>query len=172
VEFWKKEAYIIAEKVTGGNPIYRDLVSHVYILVCDIDIPSKDLPRLFARYAYNQYNWRDSQFNKQYRLNDPLPELDNREEDQEYHETEMQLFLDSYMEKSPDDDQELFTKEITKMHLMGMTYREIRNETGISLDTIHLAIKQFKNDLLITYHYSNRDCESSPELQSTGLQTI
>jgi transposase len=70
------------------------------------------------------------------------------------------------MHQSPTDDQELFTKEITKMHLMGMTYREIRNETGISLDTIHLAIKQFKNDLFITYNYSNRDCKSSYELQS------
>jgi len=172
VEFWKKEAYIIAEKVTGGNPIYRDLVSHVYILVYDIDIPSKDLPRLFARYAYNQYNWRDSTFNKQFRLNDPLPELYDKETDQEYHETEMQLLLDSYMDKSPEDDQELFTKEITRMHLMGMTYREIRNETGIALDTIHLAIKQFKNDLHINYNNSNRDSQSSPELQSPRLQTI
>ena len=172
MEFWQHEAYVIAEKVTGGNPIYRDLVSHVYLLVYDIDIPSKDLPRLFARYAYNQYNWRDSQFNKQYRLNDPLPELDNREEDQEYQETEIQLLLDSYMHQSPTDDQELFTKEITKMHLMGMTYREIRTETGISLDTIHLAIKQFKNDLFITYNYPNRDCQSSPEFQSPELQTI
>ena len=172
MEFWKKEAYIIAGKITGGNPISSDLVSHVYLLVYDIDIPSKDLPRLFARYAYNQYNWRDSQFNKQYRLNDPLPELDNRQEDQEYQETEIQLLLDSYMHQSPTDDQELFTKEITKMHLMGMTYREIRTETGISLDTIHLAIKQFKNDLFITYNYSNRDCQSSPEFQSPELQTI
>lgn len=172
MEFWKKEAYIIAEKVTGGNPIYRDLVSHVYLLVYELNIPACDLPRVFARYSYNQYNWRDSTFNKQYRLNDPLPELFDKETDQEYHETEMQLLLDSYMDKSPSDDQELFTKEITKMHLMGMTYREIRNETGISLDTIHLAIKKFKNDLHFTYHYSNRDCESSPELQSSRLQTI
>jgi len=172
VEFWKREAYVIAEKVTGGNPIYRDLVSHVYLLVYELNIPAIDLPRVFARYAYNQYNWRDSQFNKQYRLNDPLPELYDKESDQEYHETEAQLLLDSYMHQSPTDDQELFTKEITKMHLMGMTYREIRNETGISLDTIHLAIKQFKNDLHITYNDSNRDSESSHEFQSPGLQTI
>jgi uncharacterized protein YerC len=54
--------------------------------------------------------------------------------------------------------------EITKMHLMGMTYREIRNETGISLDTIHLAIKQFKHDLSDYNITANRICESSPEL--------
>ena len=172
MEFWKHEAYIIAEKVTGGNPIYRDLVSHVYLLVYELDITANDMPRVFARYSYNQYNWRDSTFNKQYRLNDPLPELYDKETDQEYHETEMQKLLDSYMDQSPTDDQELFTKEITRMHLMGMTYREIRNETGISLDTIHLAIKQFKNDLHITYHNSNRDFQSSYEFQSPGLQTI
>lgn len=172
MEFWEREAYIIAEKVTGGNPVYRDLVSHVYLLVYELNITSSDLPRVFARYAYNQYNWRDSQFNKQYRLNDPLPDVYDKANDSEYHETEIQLLLDSYMDKSPSDDQELFTKEITKMHLMGMTYREIRNETGISLDTIHLAIKQFKNDLHITYYYSNRDCQSSNELQSPGLQAI
>ena len=53
------------------------------------------------------------------------------------------------------------------MHLMGMTYREIRNETGISLDTIHLAIKQFKNDLSDYNITTNRICESSNELQSS-----
>jgi len=166
VEFWEKEAYLIASKITGGNPISSDLVSHVYLLVHELGITSEDLPRVFARYAYNQYNWRDSTFNKHFRLNDPLPDLYDKETDQDYHETEMQKLLDAYMDKSPCDDQELFTKEITKMHLMGMTYREIRNETGISLDTIHLAIKQFKNDLHITYNNSNRDCQVSYELQS------
>ncbi len=112
MEFWEHEAYIIAEKVTGGNPIYRDLVSHVYLLVYDLNIPSIDLPRVFARYSYNQYNWRDSTFNKQYRINDPLPELYDKETEQEYHETEMQKLLDSYMDQSPTDDQEVLLKGI------------------------------------------------------------
>lgn len=166
MEFWKKEAYLIASKITGGNPISSDLVSHVYLLVHELGITSEDLPRVFARYAYNQYNWRDSTFNKHFRLNDPLPDLYDKETDQDYHETEMQKLLDAYMDKSPCDDQELFTKEITKMHLMGMTYRDIRTLTGISLDTIHLAIKQFKYDLSDYNTFTNRICESSPEFQS------
>lgn len=168
MDFWKKEAYIIAEKVTGGNPIHRDLVSHVYLLVYDIDIPSKDLPRLFARYAYNQYNWRDSTFNKLFKTHDELPDLESRESDDESYEvTKAQELLDDYLHQSPEDDQKMFTKEITKMHLMGMTYREIRTLTGISLDTIHLAIKQFKYDLSDYNNSSNRICESSPEFQSS-----
>ena len=42
-----------------------------------------------------------------------------------------------------------------------MTYREIKKLTGISLDTIHLAVKKFKDDL---YNFNNinanRICES------------
>jgi DNA-directed RNA polymerase specialized sigma24 family protein len=143
VQFWNAEAYIIANKITGGNPISKDLVSHVYLLVFELSIQSEDLPRVFARYAYNL-----------------------KSED-EYEVSEAQRLLDDYLHQSPSDDQKLFTMEITKMHLMGMTYREIRNETGISLDTIHLAIKQFKNDLSDYNITANRICESSNELQSS-----
>ena len=164
--FWNKQAYEIAFKVTGGRPIYSDLVSHIYLLVCELDIKEQDLPRVFARYAYNQFNWRDSTFNKQYKLHDELPDLENRSAEDTYQETEAQQLLDQYMDQSPDDDQILFTKEITKMHLMGMTYREIRSLTGISLDTIHLAIKQFKHDLYSYNADSNRIGKSIDELQS------
>jgi DNA-directed RNA polymerase specialized sigma24 family protein len=167
VEFWKKEAYIIASKITGGNPISSDLVSHVYLLVHELSIRQEDLPRVFARYAYNQYNWRDSTFNKLFKTHDELPDMDSRQSDDESYEvTKAQELLDDYLHQSPEDDQKMFTKEITKMHLMGMTYREIRTLTGISLDTIHLAIKQFKYDLSDYNNSSNRICESSPEFQS------
>jgi hypothetical protein len=173
VEFWKKEAYLIASKITGGNPISSDLVSHVYLLVYELSIRQEDLPRVFARYAYNQYNWRDSTFNKLFKTYDDLPDMDSRQSDDEsYQVTKAQELLDDYLHQSPEDDQKMFTKEITKMHLMGMTYREIRTLTGISLDTIHLAIKQFKYDLSDYNNFTNRICESSPELQSPGLQTI
>ena len=167
MEFWKKEAYIIAGKITGGNPISSDLVSHVYLLVYDLSIRQEDLPRVFAKYAYNQYNWRDSTFNKLFKTHDELPDMDSRQSDDESYEvTKAQELLDDYLHQSPEDDQKMFTKEITKMHLMGMTYREIRTLTGISLDTIHLAIKQFKYDLSDYNNSSNRICESSPEFQS------
>ena len=168
MEFWKKEAYLIASKITGGNPISSDLVSHVYLLVHELSIRSEDLPRVFARYAYNQYNWRDSTFNKLFKTYDELPDMDSRQSDDEsYQVTKAQELLDDYLHQSPEDDQKMFTKEITKMHLMGMTYREIRTLTGISLDTIHLAIKQFKYDLSDYNNTTNRICESSPELQSS-----
>ena len=168
MEFWKKEAYLIASKITGGNPISSDLVSHVYLLVHELSIRSEDLPRVFARYAYNQYNWRDSTFNKLFKTYDDLPDMDSRQSDDEsYQVTKAQELLDDYLHQSPEDDQKMFTKEITKMHLMGMTYREIRTLTGISLDTIHLAIKQFKYDLSDYNNSTNRICESSPELQSS-----
>jgi DNA-directed RNA polymerase specialized sigma24 family protein len=166
VEFWKKEAYLIASKITGGNPISSDLVSHVYLLVHELSIRQEDLPRVFARYAYNQYNWRDSTFNKLFKTHYELPDMDSRQSDDEAYEvTTAQELLDDYLHQSPEDDQKMFTKEITKMHLMGMTYREIRTLTGISLDTIHLAIKQFKYDLSDYNNSTNRICESSPELQ-------
>ena len=168
MEFWKKEAYIISGKITGGNPISSDLVSHVYLLVYDLSIRQEDLPRVFARYAYNQYNWRDSTFNKLFKTHDELPDMDSRQSDDESYEvTKAQELLDDYLHQSPEDDQKMFTKEITKMHLMGMTYREIRTLTGISLDTIHLAIKQFKYDLSDYNNTTNRICESYPEFQSS-----
>lgn len=168
MEFWKKEAYIIASKITGGNPISSDLVSHVYLLVHELSIRSEDLPRVFARYAYNQYNWRDSTFNKLFKTHDELPDMESKQSDDESYEvTKAQELLDDYLHQSPEDDQKMFTKEITKMHLMGMTYREIRTLTGISLDTIHLAIKQFKYDLSDYNNTTNRICQSSPELQSS-----
>jgi transposase len=61
----------------------------------------------------------------------------------------------------PKDDQELFIKEVTKMHLYGMTYREIKENTGLGLDTIHKTIKKFKHDL---YFYSGGDCSELAKL--------
>jgi hypothetical protein len=61
--------------------------------------------------------------------------------------------LDAYLHSNHGDP---FIKEITKMHLCGMTFRDIKELTGISLDTIHKTIKQFKNDL---HDYSGGDCK-------------
>lgn len=166
MEFWKKEAYIIAHKITGGNNLHHDLVPHVYLLLSKLDIKQQDLPRVFARWAYNQYNWKESKFNQLYRSSVPIPEgFDKMQEDNVYNETQYQQILDAYLEQSPDNDEELFCKEITKMRLMGMTYREIKGLTGINLDTINKAINKFKYDL----HRStaiNRHCQSSPEFRN------
>lgn len=163
MDFWRKQAYDISFKITGGHPLYNDLVPHVYILLSKLDISEQDLPRVFARWAYNQYNWKESKFNQLYRGSVPIPEgFDKIADDDGYNETQYQQILDTYLEQSPDNDEELFCKEITKMRLMGMTYREIKGLTGISLDTINKAINKFKYDL---HHssFSSRDGQGSPE---------
>jgi hypothetical protein len=167
VEFWNKEAYHIAYKITGGHPLYNDLVPHVYLLLSKLHIKESDLPRVFARWAWNQYTWKESKFNQLHRPGISVPSgFDKLDDGMMYQETRYQRILDNYMDQNPDDDQILFCKEITKMHLCGMTYREIRSLTGISLDTIHKAIKKFKNDLN-TYACLHWDSKSSPEFSAT-----
>jgi hypothetical protein len=172
VEFWKKEAYNIAHKITGGNELFNDLVPHVYLLLSKLNIKEQDLPRVFARWAYNQYNWKESKFNQLYRGSIMIPDgFDKIAEEDSYNETEYQQILDAYLEQSPDNDEELFCKEITKMRLMGMTYREIKALTGINLDTINKAINKFKYDI----HHSNiinRHCQGSPEFRNARYETI
>lgn len=165
--FWNKEAYNIAIKITGGSELYRDLVSDVFIILSKLDIQEADLPRTFARFAYNQWKWPGSEFNKKF--NPPIRLLPF-ETDVAFKETEdddlseYQCYLDNYMQKSPEDDQELFCKELTKMHLYGMTYRDIKAETNLPLRVIHGAIKQFKNDLYSIHTGEPRDIKSNDDL--------
>ncbi len=97
--------------------------------------------------------------------------FDKIAEEDVYNETQYQQILDAYLEQSPDNDEELFCKEITKMRLMGMTYREIKGLTGINLDTINKAINKFKYDI----HHSSfisGDCQSSPHFSDARHQAI
>ena len=164
--FWNREAYNIALKITGGSELYRDLVSDVFIILSQYNISDADLPKTFARFAYNQWKWPGSEFNKKF--NPPIrlipyeSDVASKETDEDI--SEYQQYLDSYMEKSPEDDQELFCKEITKMHLYGMTYRDIKEETNLPLRVIHGAIKQFKNDLHFIHTGEPRDSESIHDL--------
>lgn len=166
--FWQKQAYDIAFKLTKGSHFHRDLVSHVFILLSKYDIPEKDLPRAFARFAYNQWTWPESEFNRlfrdKYHSEDVTEFLPARDED--HLPSDAQLILEQYLERDTDDDTEFFCREVTKMYLCGMTYREIRAETGLCLDIIHKAIKQFKYDFYntITRNRSSKgiDDSSSP----------
>ena len=164
--FWNREAYNIALKITGGSELHRDLVSDVFIILSQYNISETDLPKTFARFAYNQWKWPGSEFNKKF--NPPIrlipyeSDVASKETDEDI--SEYQQYLDSYMEKSPEDDQELFCKEITKMHLYGMTYRDIKAETNLPLRVIHGAIKQFKNDLHFIHTGEPRDSESIHDL--------
>jgi len=166
VKFWKVDAYRLAKSITRGNPLYEDLVSHVYILMDKYDVQEEDLPRTFVRFAYNQWNWYQSDFNKMFRgsantveLSDLLPsDMD------ELEPSALRMFLDQYMDQSPSDESDVFCKEITKMYLYGMTYREIQAETGISLNIIHKAIKQVKHD--IHYSYERRDSPCIADIET------
>lgn len=164
--FWNREAYNIALKITGGSELHRDLVSDVFIILSQYNISEADLPKTFARFAYNQWKWPGSEFNKKF--NPPIrlipyeSDVASKETDEDI--SEYQQYLDSYMEKSPEDDQELFCKEITKMHLYGMTYRDIKAETNLPLRVIHGAIKQFKNDLHFIHTGELRDSKSIHDL--------
>jgi hypothetical protein len=152
MEFWKDEAYQIARKITSNHELSGDLVGHVFILMYRFDFNLSDIPAVFARFAFNQWNWQRSEFWRLYRsdgegINDVIDSNDSPSIN------EFSEILDAYLHSNDGDP---FIKEITKMHLCGMTFREIRNNTGISLDTIHKAIKQFKNDL---HDYSRGDCK-------------
>lgn len=167
--FWKSEAYRLAKGITRGNELYSDLVSHVYILMAKYDISEEDLPRTFVRFAHNQWNWYQSDFNRLFRGSANQVELSDllSATADDIEPTELQIFLEQYLEQSPADESEIFCKEITKMHLYGMTYREIKTETGISLDIIHKAIKQVKNDIYDSYKH--RDSESFADLSPARL---
>ena len=159
--FWEKDAYEIAKKITSNDPLHRDLVSHVYLLLHNYELEANVLPKMFARFCWNQYNWPGSEFNRQFRF--PANELfDFANEDNEQDPNEYQELIHNFLNKMPKDDQELFIKEITKMHLYGMTYREIKKNTGLGLDTIHKAIKKFKYDL---YNYRSSNGEGAPDLE-------
>ena len=164
--FWNREAYNIALKITGGSELHRDLVSDVFIILSQYNISDADLPKTFARFAYNQWKWPGSEFNKKF--NPPIrlipyeSDVASKETDEDI--SEYQQYLDNYMERSPENDQEMFCKEITKMHLYGMTYRDIKAETNLPLRVIHGAIKQFKNDLHFIHTGEPRDSESIHDL--------
>lgn len=167
--FWSREAYEISKKITCNNELHVDLVSHVFLLLHQLDISEEELPRTFAKFAYNQWTWTNSQFNILYnrrRLAAEIPEYLVNKEGQE-EENEYTSMLIDFIEMPPKDDNELFCKEIAKMHLYGMTYRDIRDETGLSLQNIHQAIKQFKYDLYDFYNHAafNRHSKSVDDVQ-------
>jgi hypothetical protein len=165
--FWHRQAYEIAHKITGGHPLHEDLVSHTYLILSKHNIPSADLPRTFARFAWNQWKWPESEFNKLFKADARVLsydiDIEFREKDEE-DLSEYKQILEEHLEKSPENDQELFLNTIVKMHLCGMTFRDIKSETGLSLRVIHSAIKQFKYDLHSFYSVEHRDSPCDADL--------
>ena len=95
--FWNREAYNIALKITGGSELHRDLVSDVFIILSQYNISDAHLPKTFARFAYNQWKWPGSEFNKKF--NPPIrlipyeSDVASKETDEDI--SEYQKYLDS-----------------------------------------------------------------------------
>lgn len=142
----------IASNITGGHELTNDLVNFVYIVMYEYDKPIENYTKFFTRLAHNQWNWCDSEFNKLYKP--PFNELDDsvsfNQEDNE--ENEYRKFLRDYLESKPNDITEWYKKEIAKLFVQGMTYREIQSGTKINLRYISETIKQFINDVNYNFH--------------------
>lgn len=156
---------IIANKVTNGHILTRDLVNHVYLIMHEKQID--DFSAFFARCAYQQWNWYQSEFNRLYRcefieLNEEItPEVY-----QEHNETKYQKFLRDYLDEQSSDLIEWYKKEIAKLFIQGMTYREIQSRTSINLRYISETIKQFKNDVRNNFKQS-RDSNDPDDAATT-----
>lgn len=147
MDFWNKQAYEIAYKITSGRDIHRDLVAFVYILLHDRGIVAVSLPAVFARYAYQQYNWKDSAFNKLYAsYTVDISQINIEKAQEQYQENSYGVLLDEYFDEESQSENEFFCKEIAKLVFQSMSYREIERLTGIRAADVTTAIKQFKDD--------------------------
>ena len=109
--FWEKDAYAIAKKLTNNHELHRDLVSFVFILLHKYELEANVLPKMFARFAWNQWNWKESAFNKEMRF--PSNELGEIIQDEsEDVPNKYQNLINSFLSTRPKDDQELFIKEV------------------------------------------------------------
>lgn len=157
MNFWNKEAYDIAKRITSDRDIHRDLVSFIYILLHDRNIVSISLPATFARYAYQQYNWKNSEFNKLYISFDrDISEINIEKICEDYEESHYGNLLDEYFDQKSQNDSEFFCKEIAKLVFQSMSYREIQALTGIKISTITKTMQKFKHDF--RSFCDNRNC--------------
>lgn len=170
MEFWNREAYTIARKITSDRDIHRDLVAFVYILLHDKGIVPQSLPATFARWAYQQYNWKDSAFNKQYaNYHLDIDSIDYDKIDEKYQESKYGRLIDEYFDQESATENEFFCKEIAKLVFQSMSYREIERLTGIRHDIVCNAVKQFRNDF--RDFCSNRGGAADIQLGKDNRQT-
>ena len=136
--------YEIANEITCNHELATDLVAFVFIMMSKRD-DIKDEKGYFARCAYQQWNWSNSEFNRANRFNDvEYQELEQEEVENE--ETERQRILRDYIEEPAKDVYEWFAKGIARLRIQGMTYKQIETEVGIGNYIAQQAIKKFNND--------------------------
>jgi hypothetical protein len=154
--FNSRKPYDIADKITNEGELSADLVAHIYILMQsrdDIENPAA----FFARCAYQQYNWKNSEFNRLYNpyftseFNDDI----SIEDDDIIHNDKYRDFLNDYFEQSDGSPVDWYKKELVRMWLSGDTYRTISKNTTINIRYITEAIKQFKNDVYNSFYSSS-----------------
>lgn len=154
-DFWKtNRPYEIANIVTANHELSGDLVGHVYEQMrTRTDI--QDEEKFFSRMAYQQWTWRNSKFNKLYRpvFTDEFNENHITEENI-IHQDHFREYLYAYLDRETGDMREWYKRELVKMVLSGMTYREIQKATKINIRYITETVKQFKNDLFSDYYSS------------------
>jgi len=156
---------MIASKVTNEHKLTYDLINHVYLIMHKKQID--DVPAYFARCCYQQWNWHNSEFNQQYKsLHHELNENITPEINSEYEESEYKKFLRDYIDGEPHDISDWYRRNIAKLHISGMSYREIQKNTKINKDSIVQTIKQFKDDVRNNYD-KHRNSNDSDDVSAT-----
>lgn len=149
------EPYDIADKVTNCHELAPDLVAHVYLLMRDREGIENDAA-FFARCAYQQWNWRNSEFNRMYESHFKSVEFNEgllcELSEEVIHNDQFREHFDKYIASKPIDIYDWYRREITFLHLSGMNYRTIEKKVGINRRYITEIIKQFKNDVFNSYY--------------------
>ena len=154
--FESEQPYKIADRITNESELSPDLVVHVFFIM-EKKNDIEDEPAFFARTAYQQWNWTNSEFNRLHRTNelrfeddgnipDPLEEviIDNGSK---YLE-----FMRSYMDATPKSPEDWFKIQVGRMVLEGLTYRQIEKKTNLNKRYITETIKQLKDDIFNSYY--------------------
>lgn len=151
--FETNKPYEIAALITSGNELTHDLVAHVYLIMQGKEIEDKQ--KYFSRCAYQQYNWKNSEFNRlmygrEFKQADEKP-IDSTTEEVITNERYKEC-LNIYLNKEPKDMVEWYYKEMTLMYLDGMTYDKIVHNTGLSKRTVVKTLKKIKDDIFNLYN--------------------
>lgn len=158
--FETNEPYEIAKKITNNHYLSGDLVSFLYEKLIDKE-DIRDIRAIFTSWCYYQWVWSDSAFRNLHRLECEYGvqcELTQREEE----ETPEQKLLRDYIEESTNNVEDWAVKEIVKLRLQGMTFKEIRDKVRITDYTVNKAIEKFKDDFINYYNtHNNNECINS-----------
>lgn len=167
--FETNKPYEIANNMTRNHELAPDLVAHVYLIMVEKN-DIKDETKFFVTCCHRQWTLPNSEFNRQYR---PVFTTEYNDEVFEHDETilhndKFKQFMNEYLITTPPTIEAWYCREVAILWMDGMTYREISKETKINIRYITEAIKQFKHDVLHSFHISIGQHDSD-EFQTTEL---